>query len=77
MRLRGEKVATLCEKLQLIIVRLMLRVRTIRDRLDRTADAHGPQLASSVSRSKTSTVPSPSKSGGPPGSVPQAAMSCW
>ncbi len=29
MRLRGEKVVMLCEKLQLIVVRLLLRVRTI------------------------------------------------
>ncbi len=30
------------------------------------AYAHGPQLASKMSRSRMPTVPSPSKSGGPP-----------
>ncbi len=34
---------------------------------------HGPQLASSSRKSRIPTFPSPSKSGGPPGSVPQAA----
>ena len=36
---------------------------------------HGPQSPNNMSRSDIETVPSPSRSGGPPGLVPHAAKS--